>query len=339
MTLQVRVVVPAGLTADIVSAARGLSGVSEISVLTGASVLPPGDIITLAAERECVAELLELLHGFQVAEVGSVSISEPELVLSTRARQASEQTPGEGADAIIWDEVETNTSEEAKLSWSFLAFLVIATQLAGIGIVTDSTIAIVGAMVVGPEFGPLAGLALALVDRRWALARRAAVALGVGFPVAMGIAALATWLSIPLGLVDPGFLSKGDPATEFIYHPGPYSFIVAVLAGAAGMLSLIGRKSAVLVGVFISVTTVPAAGFVAVALVLNEPALAAGSAIQLLLNLSGIVVSAAAVLAVYRWLGRHRSSAPASPYAANPFKRQQPVKRQPPRSQRPSKGR
>ena len=45
-----------------------------------------------------------------------------------------------------------------------MAFLAIAVQLAGIGIVTDSTIAIVGAMVVGPEFGPLAGLALAVLD-------------------------------------------------------------------------------------------------------------------------------------------------------------------------------
>ncbi|WP_427018895.1 DUF389 domain-containing protein [Pseudarthrobacter sp. P1] len=252
-----------------------------------------------------------------------MSINAPELVISARAQEAVALAPGEGADAIIWDEVETNTSEESKLSWSFLAFLVIAVQLAGIGIVTDSTIAIVGAMVVGPEFGPLAGLAVALVDRRWALARRAALALGVGFPVAMGVAALATWLSIQLGLVDPGFLDHGDPATEFIYHPGWYSFIVAALPGAAGMLSLIGRKPAVLVGAFISVTTVPAAGFVAVALVLGQPEKAAGSALQLLLNLMGIIVSASAVLLFYRLLRRRRPTG-VSRYSANPFKRQLP---------------
>ena len=79
-----------------------------------------------------------------------------------------------------------------------------------------------------------------------------------------------------------------------------------MLAGAAGMLSLIGRKSAVLVGVFISVTTVPAAGFVAVALVLGEPDKAAGSALQLLVNLAGIIVSAIAVLVFYRLLHAKR---------------------------------
>ena len=43
-------------------------------------------------------------------------------------------------------------------------------------------------------------------------------------------------------------------------------------------------------------TTVPAAGYVAVALVMGETAKAVGSAMQLLLNLAGIVLAAAAVL-------------------------------------------
>ncbi|MBW4095733.1 MAG: DUF389 domain-containing protein, partial [Acidobacteria bacterium] len=116
---------------------------------------------------------------------------------------------------------------------------------------------------------------------------------------------------IVTGLVPADFLQHGSPATEFIYHPGPFSFIVALLAGAAGMLSLIGRKSAVLVGVFISVTTVPAAGFVAVALVLGEPAKASGSAIQLLINLAGIVVSSVVVLIAYKLALRHRRLNPA----------------------------
>ena len=92
------------------------------------------------------------------------------------------------------------TGEDSRLTWSYLAFLVLATQLAAIGIVTDSTIAIVGAMAVGPEFGPLAALAVALAQRKWRLVRGSLLALGVGFPVAMLLAALAAWLSVPLGL-------------------------------------------------------------------------------------------------------------------------------------------
>ena len=306
MTLQVRVVSPPELTDTVIKLAEAQLGTAEISAFKDASILPAGDVVMIQVVREAAGELIEKLNALQLSQSGSITVNAPELVLSDRAKAAEQAAPGEGADAVIWEEVSASTNEDAKLSWSFLAFLVIATQLAGIGIVTNSTIAIVGAMVVGPEFGPLAGLALALVDRRWGLARRAALALLIGFPIAMAICALATWISVPLGLVPADLLSYGDPATEFIYHPGPYSFIVAVLAGAAGMLSLIGRKSAVLVGVFISVTTVPAAGFVAVALVLGEPAKAAGSALQLLLNLLGIVVSAVAVLLVYRFVRARR---------------------------------
>ena len=115
----------------------------------------------------------------------------------------------------------------------------------------------------------------------------------------MLLAALSAWLSVPLGLFPADVLKSGS-AVEFIYHPGPYSLIVAVLAGAAGMLSVISRRSAALIGVFISVTTVPAAGFVAVALVLGEYQKAAGSALQLLVNLVGIVAAAVAVLVFYR---------------------------------------
>lgn len=65
-----------------------------------------------------------------------------------------------------------------------------------------------------------------------------------------------------------GWLSLDDVkkvSQVYIFQVGPVSFVIALLAGAAGMLSLISAKSAALVGVFISVTTVPAAGFAVVA--------------------------------------------------------------------------
>lgn len=299
MIVQVRICVPEELSGAVVECCSGELGVAEVALHPGASVVPPGNVILVFMARESVESLIEKLHALNVQDVGSISVTTPELVLSDRADQAVAEAPGEGADAMIWDEVSRQTGEDSRLTWSYLAFLVLATQLAAIGIVTDSTIAIVGAMAVGPEFGPLAALAVALVRRQWRLGRSAALALGVGFPVAMLAAAFTAWLSVPLGLFPADALDRGS-AVEFIYHPGPYSLIVALLAGTAGMLSVISRRSAALIGVFISVTTVPAAGFVAVSLVLGEYQKAAGSALQLLVNLVGIIVSAVAVLLFYR---------------------------------------
>ncbi len=83
-----------------------------------------------------------------------------------RARRAEEAAVGSPADAVVWETVELQTSESAELSVSFLAFMVLATMIAALGILQDSLILIIGAMVVGPEFGPLAGLCVALVQRR-----------------------------------------------------------------------------------------------------------------------------------------------------------------------------
>jgi len=188
-----------------------------------------------------------------------------------------------------------------------VTFLTIATLLAGIGIVTDSSVTVVGAMVVGPEFGPLAALAVGLVRRRARLARRGAVALAVGFPLAMTITALA-WVAMQTGLASDQLVEL-NTQTEFIYQPGVLSFIVALLAGAAGMLSLTSRNSAALVGVFISVTTVPAAGYVAVGGVLGEWSQVWGSALQLLINLVGIVLAAAGMLLARRWMQGRRPQA------------------------------
>ena len=62
------------------------------------------------------------------------------------------------------------------------------------------------------------------------------------------------------------------------------------------MLSLTAGRSNALVGVFISVTTVPAAGNLALALALWLPGEMAGSALQLGVNLVGMTIAGAVVL-------------------------------------------
>ena len=87
------------------------------------------------------------------------------------------------SDAVVWEEVEQRTSENTELSIGFVLFMVLAMQIGAVGILLDQPILIVGAMVVGPEFGPLAGLSVALVERRPDFARRSLMALGLGFPI------------------------------------------------------------------------------------------------------------------------------------------------------------
>ncbi len=73
-----------------------------------------------------------------------------------------------------------------------------------------------------------------------------------------------------MGWIDTASLDGDRPATGFITEPDKWSFIVAFVAGIAGVLALTSSKSGGLVGVFISVTTVPAAGDLALAIALGN---------------------------------------------------------------------
>jgi uncharacterized hydrophobic protein (TIGR00271 family) len=201
----------------------------------------------------------------------------------------------------------SRTREESTLTVTYVMFLCIACMIAAVGVVTDSPVTIVGAMVVGPEFGPLAALAVALVRRRMHLARRAGAGLLIGFPATMAVTAVVTLVFEAIGwvtLTSTRELSEVD----FIFQVGPFSFVVALLAGAAGMLSLVSAKSAALVGVFISVTTVPAAGFAVVAATVGDWDIAAQSAAQLAVNLIGITLAGVLVLWMYQWAQRRLTS-------------------------------
>jgi uncharacterized hydrophobic protein (TIGR00271 family) len=135
------------------------------------------------------------------------------------------------------------------------------------------------------------------VLRRRDLIRRGGLALAVGFPSAMVVTAGAALVFDATGLLTTGTLDRLDQV-DFIYEVGPFSLVVAMLAGVAGTLALTSAKSASLVGVFISVTTVPAAAFASVALVEHRYDEALSSAVQLLVNLVGIVLAAALTLLV-----------------------------------------
>jgi uncharacterized hydrophobic protein (TIGR00271 family) len=179
--------------------------------------------------------------------------------------------------------------------------MVVATLIAGIGILTDSQILIIGAMVVGPEFGPLAGICVALVQRRGALARRSGVALAVGFPVAIATTYVMVVVLRATDVAPDRIAGVSRPATFFIAHPDTYSVIVALLAGIGGVLSLTTTKSSALMGILISVTTIPAAANIGVAAAYRDWPEARGALAQLLVNLVCIVAAGVATLLAQRY--------------------------------------
>jgi uncharacterized hydrophobic protein (TIGR00271 family) len=304
--LHLRLITPAEKTDDVVRLIDKTVGATHLVVMPGAARSPAGDVVMCDVAREAGDELIGELRKLDLDKTGSIAVENIDLSLSERADKAEDDAPGEGVDAVLWEQLTDATHEESTLSITYLAFITLATMIAACGVVLDNAILIVGAMAVGPEFGPLAAFSTAIVQRHPRLALRSLNALLVGFAVAMLVTVGFSYFMDSVSLFSAEQLDALRPNTNFIYRPDWFSFVVAVLAGCAGTLSLTSAKSGALVGVAISVTTVPAAANAAVAFSYNEYKQAWGSTEQLLLNLLGIVLAGTLTLLFQKWLWRKR---------------------------------
>ena len=286
-----RITSPRALTPAVLEALRGDPAVTSLTCVRGAALVPEGDLVEADVPREAVNDVVGALHALGVPEHGTIHVVPVPTWLSRSGLEAERRTPGSSADAVVWADVTQRAFDESELNWTFLTFMSLATLIASIAIVLDSQILVIGAMVLGPEFVPIAALGLALVRRRPALLRHAVRALLVGFAVAIAAATGAALVARALGWVTLAQVTAPRPATAFVYSPDKWSFIVAVIAAAAGALSLTSAKVGGLSGVFISVTTIPAAGNVALGLAFGVSDEVRGSLLQLLLNISGMAVA------------------------------------------------
>jgi uncharacterized hydrophobic protein (TIGR00271 family) len=305
--LHLRIVCPSGSTEAVLAMFGDHSGATNVVHHRGVSLEPAGDLVEVDIAREAADDLLDRLRRLQIEQVGTVSVLTVDTALGIRVEEVEREAPGAGVDAVVWDELTELTGQQSALSATFLVFLVIATLIAGVGLLTDSTVLIVGAMVLGPEFGPLAAAAVAVVQRRGRDALWSLRTLLVGFPLAIAVTALGVTLLRLAGEVPPAYLAGHRPLTSFVSSPDVFSVVVALLAGIAGTVSLTSATSTALVGVFISVTTVPAAAEIAAASVTGQGRLAAGAAVQLGVNLGCILIAAVSTLLVQRHAARRRT--------------------------------
>lgn len=281
----------------------GCSGAFNIVVLPGASLDPAGDLVMCEVTRPAANGLVAGLRSMGLEDDGSITIDSVDVTLSSAARRVEESSEG---DTVVWDEFEEHINAQARASWSFFAFLTIATMIAAIGVLQDSPIVIVGAMVLGPDFGPVSAICFGMLRRRPGIIATACRTLLLGYAIAIALTYACAQVSYWIGLVHESMLDSA-PEVAFITHPNGWTVLVALLAGTAGVLASTGDKSSALVGVFISVTTVPAAGNIAVAIPVRRWHDVLGSLEQLGMNLSAMILAGWVTLAILRILVRRTS--------------------------------
>ena len=304
--LRVRVVSPASLTGPLVERLTAAHGVQNLVVLRGAVRRPRGDAVHFDLIDGAANPVFRELRELGLARHGSISVERVDATL-TAAGPVARTGMLRRETAPVWEMVEAVIHQGEAYAPSFYVLLAIAALIGAVGILTNSEILIVGAMVVGPEYNAIMGVALGITRRARAEVRDGLLALWWGFLAAIALTLLFGLAVRASGKTPVPFLKGLRPVADLINTPNVFSVIVAVLAGLVGVVSLTEARANALIGVFISVTTIPAAASVGVSIAYSSWSQAGGSVLQLLLNVVLLIAVGAAGLHAQRAIWRRRS--------------------------------
>ncbi len=298
--IHLRIIAPADQADDVLDLLRQCTSTTSIVAYRGAAVDPPGDVISCDVAEEDASYVVADLRAMRIHERGSIDLDRLDAAVSVGAQEAERRAHGVSADAVLWENVGAKIADQGFVSWGLVALFALAGVIASVGILIDSAPIVVGAMAVSPDFGPIAAFSVGVVRRRRDYVVRGFGAVTIGFTAAILLAFASTLFLRWIGVAPDEFRRIGNSMAEAIAAPDGFSVVVALCAGAAGMLSVTLGKSAALVGVAISITTIPAAADIGVSLAYDDRVSFRGSALQLFLNIVSLLVAATLTLMIQR---------------------------------------
>jgi uncharacterized hydrophobic protein (TIGR00271 family) len=249
------------------------------------------------------AEVVPWIVDAVLPELVACGVSGDEIAVIHRDSQrpmgsATADPPAWAEGTLAWSELAMASRQYARAVPLYLTFMACAGVIADLGILTRSSILVVGAMALSPDLLPLCATCVGLVGRRPRLAGRAFLALMVGLGVA-AVAAFVVTGMLRVGGYPPANGSLGDGGLGVLPTVNVATLVVAAVAGVAGVLAFRTRSS-VAVGVAISITTIPAAAFIGAAVAVGDAAGLRGALAVLGANVGLIVLTGTATLALQR---------------------------------------
>ena len=265
--------------------------------LTGAT-RPEHAAVVATVHPRAVDELLDNLRRLGIPDA-DVTLTRVEVL---------GRSSGQGAEAgLVWEDVLGMAARNSRPIARYLAFMFVAGLIASYGVVEYNVILIVGAMAISPDLLPITAVGVGLVDRRLRLAGRAFVTLVVGMGFTSAAAAASAFAQNQFDRLPSGF-NIDSTVLGSLTTVNDETIVVALAAGVAGMLALETRASSG-VGVAVSVTTIPAAAYLGVAVGLGESGNALGALEVLGTNIAMLVVAASGTLVLQRLLARRAAAA------------------------------
>jgi uncharacterized hydrophobic protein (TIGR00271 family) len=304
--LRVRVVSPPSSTERLVDRLAADPGIRNLVVLPGAARRPTGDAVQFDLLTQFANPVLRELRTLSFGESGSVVVEDVDATDTPPADGSASGNARFGEIAPVWEIVEAKIRAGGVYPPSFFILLIIAGLIGAVGILTNSQILIVAAMVVGPEYGAIMATALGINKRDRRAVRGGLSALLAGFAMAVLATLLFGLIIRGLGRTPQLYGLGVRPVSSLINSPNLFSVVIAVLASIVGVVSLTESRANALIGVFISVTTIPAAADMGLSAAYASWSEARGSTFQLLLNVVLLIAVGAGGLRLQRSIWHSR---------------------------------
>ena len=246
-------------------------------------------VVTFPVPTNALEPVLEALRDVGINDDGYTVVVDANTVISSQFDELEETyAEEEDEDRIAREELTSKANDLAPSMSNYALMTIISAIIATAGLLLDSPAVVVGSMVIAPLIGPAmtANVGTVVDDHEMFIQGVKLQAVGLGLAVASAtvFALLVRYANVipPLADVTTVGQIRERVAPDFL------SLIVALGAGAAGVVSLTSGVSTALVGVMIAVALIPPAATVGIGIAWEQPLVSLGSAVLLLVNVLSI---------------------------------------------------
>jgi uncharacterized hydrophobic protein (TIGR00341 family) len=256
---------------------------------------------------DSVNETIEGLKSRGVGvEYGFIDILDLKASLPRETEEAASEERIQREAALAVEEIYENVKKQSSLSFDYIAFVILAAVMAGLGLIQNNITVIVASMLLSPLMSPLLAVALGYVVRDNALFVKGTKNELIGIALSLSVGAV---MALLMPLLDSSSVTnivtdvQGGIITEITRRGGFWTIDVgvAIFSGAAVAVSITRGDMSSLVGVAISAALMPPAVNASMMAVLglligNSNVLAIGGGSFLLLGMNLIVIDLAAIV-------------------------------------------
>ena len=267
----IEITVPPAYTDTLIEELEQLEHVITVSVLRGASIKPPGDVVTVHALNRGADQVMSLADAAR--KQGQVSVSTSEL--SSIVDPEHERKVANDVDEALWEEAETGLRHQSQITANYLGLMALGGAVAATGLVEESTpqaISVVAAAIIAPGFDPLAKIPMGLALRRWDVARAGLVSVAIGY-LALTLSAALVFLVLSWTGVTTIEEFVGNSQVQELADPTLREVLLSACGAVAGMVMMLSYRRYLIPGALVALMIIEAAAMVGMALAAGEPAL------------------------------------------------------------------